>query len=389
MHISNKLQILYIPAEYWNSPISEFSLESKKTLPQSASFFILWHPLVEDEKLLSTKISEVFPDIPVQKLLFCSINLAFPERNGISNQIFKLRKFSAKIVPLSPGLELLLNFKLSSEGLSEKEIKKYASSVKAWTLLTKLAFELLNRGRFIPTLEKFDKKESLFHGHWKMVLNSDNDKSRLKKIIDASNWINFNLPLVFDEKSGIISQLWHPSHLYSEFIDRVGDYLIRLILKRSKFRTFKEFYNIEFDKEKSHKGSLAWDFKFLKSLISKENQFPITQFHETIVPQVINDWTRIANLTSKIGNFSIILKLNYPDESNNQNSEEWVLEIFIKLAEKEDLLSFKKFWKDSSLRNNFAASVFMNEKDIIETILLTISNAAKVFRSEEHTSELQ
>ncbi|MGV9199302.1 MAG: hypothetical protein ACOC4M_10825, partial [Promethearchaeia archaeon] len=221
-----------------------------------------------------------------------------PETKETELGIFRLKKITAKIVPLKPGLNLLLSQKLFLEGVGGNEKGILSPSIRTWTLLTKLVFELLNKGRFIPTLQKSDSSDDLFHGRWRLILNAENDKTRLKKIIEAGNWISFNLPLPSEKNSDIISQLWHPSYLYSDFLDTIGDYLIRLLVNRAKFSTFKEFYNFEFEKEKNNKQSLAWDYKFLKSLINEDNNFLVTKFHETIVPKLVNDWTRIAHLSS-------------------------------------------------------------------------------------------
>ncbi|MGV9206011.1 MAG: DEAD/DEAH box helicase, partial [Promethearchaeia archaeon] len=110
-----------------------------------------------------------------------------------------------------------------------------------------------------------------------------------------------------------------------------------------------------------------------------DNNFLVTKFHETIVPKLVNDWTRIAHLSSLYTNFSMTFKLNYPENSEDQNSEEWMLELFVKLPNKKDIISITNIWEDDKLRINLTNSLSMSEKEIIETILLTITNAAKIF----------
>ncbi|GAI69758.1 unnamed protein product, partial [marine sediment metagenome] len=45
MKLVNKLELIYIPAPYWNEPLSGFELISKgKQLPRNSSFFLLWNP---------------------------------------------------------------------------------------------------------------------------------------------------------------------------------------------------------------------------------------------------------------------------------------------------------------------------------------------------------
>ncbi len=49
MKLDNKLELIYIPASYWNEPLSGFELVSKgKQLPRNSSFFFI----VESSKTL-------------------------------------------------------------------------------------------------------------------------------------------------------------------------------------------------------------------------------------------------------------------------------------------------------------------------------------------------
>ena len=74
-----RVELTYIPAEYWNEKISGFELISKgKDLPKNSSFFLLWIPLNQSEEQLIKNVKFVFPSIPANKLLSCKIKLALP-----------------------------------------------------------------------------------------------------------------------------------------------------------------------------------------------------------------------------------------------------------------------------------------------------------------------
>ena len=75
------------------------------------------------------------------------------------------------------------------------EIVNYSDSIKTWAFLTKLIFELLNRGNFIPILES--KAENNYKGNWRLILKSQNDNKRFKTILRNSPWTAFNLPINF------------------------------------------------------------------------------------------------------------------------------------------------------------------------------------------------
>ena len=78
MMISKKVQLTYIPSDYWNASISDFKAKSKTKIPKDSDFFILWQPDSKNERELSKHINHLFPSIPTEKLITCKINLAVP-----------------------------------------------------------------------------------------------------------------------------------------------------------------------------------------------------------------------------------------------------------------------------------------------------------------------
>ena len=62
-----RVELTYIPAEYWNEQISGFELTSKgnNNLLKSSNFFLLWIPNNSSNQDLSKHIKLVFPTIPV------------------------------------------------------------------------------------------------------------------------------------------------------------------------------------------------------------------------------------------------------------------------------------------------------------------------------------
>jgi hypothetical protein len=115
MKLVNKLELIYIPASYWNQPLSGFELISKaKQLPRNSSFFLLWNPTNPSEKELTERIKLSFPTIPANKLLTCKINFAVPAHSlkadidmKSSTQFFEVSSFIGKIMPIAPTVKLL------------------------------------------------------------------------------------------------------------------------------------------------------------------------------------------------------------------------------------------------------------------------------------------
>ncbi|MBY9010090.1 MAG: hypothetical protein KGD74_09525, partial [Candidatus Lokiarchaeota archaeon] len=240
MKFGNKLELSFIPSSYWNEPLSGFTLSSKGlNLPTDSNFFILWIPSNVSEEFLSKQITEIFPRIPVKKLLSCKINLALPpliithdSQELLSPDYYEVSSCIGRIIPIGPAVKLLFQMEILSN--FDRGIKHYSNSIMTWSFLTKLVFELLNKGQFIPSLET--NKTKGYHGSWKLLLKSQNDKDRLQTILKRASWSAFCIPVNFIQINGDYKTngLWHPSYLFSFFIDTIGDYLIRSTLNKMK-----------------------------------------------------------------------------------------------------------------------------------------------------------
>ena len=372
--MNSSLQLSFIPSKYWNEPLSNFELIDKgKHLPKDANFFLLWSPSISREKDLDEIINHTFPNVPVDKLRTCKINLAFP----LDKNFFKIREVIGKIMPIPPGMNLLYQLQILER--NDRSLTFYSNSIKTYAFLTKLLFELLTRGSFIPILDPFDEKTYL--GKWRLLLKTQDDNQRFKTILKNCSWTAHNLPINFIlEKKGNSKSifyktngLWHPSYLFSNYLDTIGDYLIRITLNKSKFQTFKQFYSTESQKNTDIYYDVTWDYKFLKSLLGRDATFQITRFHETILPKIIRNWSQFTqDLTYKLG-FSLGFELRYPKQSN----EDWSFQFLI-IFQDNTIISLEDFWKGDLV---YKKDIFNNnnKKIAIEIILRALGTASKLF----------
>ncbi len=376
MKLSNKLELIYIPASYWNEPLSGFELISKtKQLPRNSSFFLLWNPANPSEKELTERIKLSFPTIPANKLLTCKINLAVPVHSlkadndkTSSTQFFEVSSFIGKIMPIAPTVKLL--FQLEIIDSQDRGVQRFSNSIKTWAFLTKLIFELLNNGKFIPILEPITRER--YNGQWRLLLKSQEDKDRFKSILNNSSWPAFCLPINFIRVNGAIKAdgLWHPSYVFSIFMDNIGDYLIRSMLNKSDFRTFKEFYSTEIKKESYPDFNLGWDYKFLKALINKDPSFKVAEFYESILPTLIKNWTQSAQgLTLKHG-LTFNVELKYPKKPE----DDWPLLLYLSLQDSAKTIPLNELWEGSSIKRNFES-----DGQFLEIILRGLGAASKIF----------
>ncbi|MFX0070670.1 MAG: DEAD/DEAH box helicase [Candidatus Hermodarchaeota archaeon] len=369
------LELTYIPSKYRNHPLSKFELVDKKeSIPESSDFFLLWMlPIKYTDKDLANRIINVFPSIPVDKLRTCKIRLAIPS----NEQYFETQQVLGKIIPIIPALKLLYQIQIFET--QDRSIKHYSNSVKTYAFLTKFIVELLNRGNFIPNL--IPQNDNIYEGKWRLVLKTQNDSERFKAIVKSSPLTAHNLPIRFIVKKGksaklkeyITDGLWHPSFLFSYYLDGLGDTLIRDLLRKSNFQTFKQYYSMEFQKERDIDYSLPWEFKFLKSIILKEPRYHIRRFHEKIIPKVIRNWIQITQSYDYKKNYSLGFDLHYPQESK----EEWPLKFIITLQDNTSI-PLTDFWA-KHLQKKKTTSNFSNKEEILEDILRSLGIASKLF----------
>ncbi len=381
MKFVNKLELIFIPSSYWNEPLSGFKLSFKgPDLPADSNFFILWIPSNISEEFLSKQIAEIFPSIPVEKLLSCKINLAIPpsitihdSQQKISPNYYEISSCIGKIIPIGPAVKLLFQMEIIDN--LDRGITHYSNSIKTWSFLTKVVFELLNKGQFIPSLETNKNKE--YTGKWKLLLKSQNDKDRLQTILKRASWSSFCIPVNFIQSNGRYKTngLWHPSYLFSFFIDTIGDYLIRSTLNKMKFRTFNEFYSKELKKESSPDYRPSWDYKFLKSLITKDSNFTIQSFHETILPILIKNWTQSARgFTLKHG-FVFNLELRYPKTPKS----DWPLVFYVSFQDGAQNIPLHDLWEEKNQKKLENLKMIENKGEFLEIILRAFGTASKIF----------
>ncbi|MHA1670841.1 MAG: DEAD/DEAH box helicase [Promethearchaeota archaeon] len=381
MKFVNKLELIFIPSSYWNEPRSGFKLNSKgSNLPTDSNFFFLWIPSNISEEFLSIQITEIFPSVPVEKLLSCKINLVNPplitipnSKQKISPDYNEISSCIGKIMPIGPAVKLLFQMEIVDD--LNRGIKHYSNSIKTWSFLTKLVFELLNKGQFIPILEP--SKNKGYNGKWNLLLKSQIDKDRFQTIMKRASWSTFCIPINFIQVNGTYKTngLWHPSYLFSFFINTIGDYFIRSTLNKINFHAFKEFYSKELKKEKSPDYKPNWDYKFLKSLIMKDSNFNIQSFHETILPILIKNWTQSAKGFTLKHEFVFNLELKYPKTPKS----DWSLVFYLSFQNGTENIYLHELWKANNKKKLESLKFIDNKGKFLEIILRAFGTASKIF----------
>ncbi|MBN1214745.1 MAG: DEAD/DEAH box helicase [Candidatus Lokiarchaeota archaeon] len=376
MILNSDLQLTYIPSDYWNHELSKFSLFSNtKEIPKNSNFFILWIEESNSEEDIVLNISQTFPEIPVDNLMSCYINLAI-----LKKDYFIIKRINSKILPIIPASRLLNKLEIYDINTHNKSESSLSNSVITWALLTKLNFELLSQGNFVPHFKK--ETDSVFKCEWQILLKTKKDHDRFNYILNNSSWQAFNIPASYkyqnkSNKSRRIQytdELWHNSYIFSHYIKNLGDSLIRYILKSTNFHSLDEFYNIDILKEKNREFNLSWDYKFLKSLINKNNSFNISKLHESIIPKLINNWADSIQLSIAKYGIRLTIQLEYPEKDKHN----WILKFYISTGDSIELVSLQDFWLGNKNVEKIKNQM-QNKEDLIESVLKSLYLATIIY----------
>ncbi|MHA1887555.1 MAG: DEAD/DEAH box helicase, partial [Promethearchaeota archaeon] len=414
------LQLTYLPSKYWNEPHSHFRLISKKTEPPSdSSFFIMWDTtqltetstisfdsekdatldhynsdfsqkqLQKKRKNLDQEMSWYFPQIPVKKLLECEIFLAMPhdfsqtfQKDASPVKNYRLHLIYGKIIPLPPAIKLLFELQIIETKDRTKRIPQYSESIKTWTYLTKLTMELLTRGNFVPNLIEF--KPNIFEGHWKMILKSQLDYQRFNRVLRTSAWSAYNIPIDFipPHKSFHYYQtsgLWHPSYLFVNYMDTIGDLLIRESLTDKFFERFSSLYQYspeDLENACLDEPTTSWDLRFLYSCITKHREFKITRFCDTPIPGILRNWVQNIQGFSFAYGLSFTFRLEYPKTEKS----DWTLGFYLQpLHDPDYFIPLNELWAGILTHNAEFANVCEDESGLQEEVLRALGTSSKLF----------
>jgi len=381
------LQLTFIPPKYWKNPSSEFKIISKgKKPPKNVGFFILWISPNEKKNWkmdLAQEIKRVFPSIPAEKLLTCSIRLSLGNiinQKAESDSLLQTSIVECKIIPIPPAISLL--FPLQIVNLKDRSQKfiSYSNSIKTWAFLTKFTLELLSRGNFIPTLKEIDSKH--YEGMWNIIFKTQNDHQRFQKILNNAPWSSYNLPINFISSKQIeykTTGVWHPSYLFANYMNQVADFLIRDSLKNNFYKKFSELYNSDLD-EIGNACDLddnnPWDFRFLNSCIGKNRVFEIQRFCDTPIPGILQNWVQHTQGFSFALGVLFTFRLQYPKTPKSG----WLLGLYIQpLHDLDYFIALSEVWNGNVTQKEEFANVCDDEEGLQEEILRALGIAINLF----------
>ncbi len=430
-----QLQLTYIPPAFWVNPRTGFKILSPNAPPppHSIGFFFLWLPEREGtDKEKVAKLEDLsrktFPQIPITKLITAQIRLALPTMEEPHNSASEIKyvqvsHVTGKILPLPPAIKVLFRLPVSQPKQRDRRHTqpRYSDSVKSWAYLVKLTIELLNRGNFLPYLEPISEKSTegrdkteiseyhtqsaqptRYEGQWRVLLKTYRDHARYHALIQQSPWAAYNLPiqclpdlkLVRGNQSiqashavepsdasheYVTKGLWHPSFLYSQVMDAVGDYLIRSSLDAKFHKQFLLAYGLDertIGEACISSEDLPWEVRFLEACISKNRIFQIEQFCDTPIPSILRTWVQNTQVALYSLGLIFTLRLEHPQSKEGH----WNIKFFIQPAHQTvDLIPLADVWEGYIAYREEYKNVCSDENQLQEELLRALGLAARLF----------
>ena len=361
-------ELTFIPLVYANSPSCDliiFTQQQRRVHPQVKDpFFVMWLPLNLSEEKLIDSIRKTLPNFPVTKSLTCHINLAYPdsfiqhkfaEEMTLNSASMIIGKTVAKIIPLDKAIYFLTELPLLT-AISIEQLN-CSSSMYFWSLMTKLALQLVAKGSYIPIIKRIesDKLDSDFFQEkvggmqaiWRPILKTEKDLQNYMRIQEYAPLSCYNVPysnkivtihvesisqevkmFYIDDGNNISvsSHLYSISLLSRLFIESVVDLVVR------KSITIE---NID------DTVSTPWELRLIRGLLSSTKQFSIYEVKEEIIPDIIDRWSQRLNLSWDLG-FGLKFHLETPQNAK----KEWRLNFALQSLS-DDLIesSLQDFWE--------------------------------------------
>ncbi len=419
------LNLTYIPSKYWTKNHFFCQIRDNRPSPPSNSpFFVFWDDKIQEEAELNAAIENMFPEIPVKKLLNCDIHLVVhPHKlRIIQKEYYPISKVRAKIIPIPPMIKILFALPVSSQLARNQSKKNYSDSILTWAFLVKFTMEILSRGNFVPKLEKLS--ENHFKGQWILLLKGEKDYRRFNHIIKNSAWAGLNLPIdtipverlqqispkiqlmnksleipgdnentefkshiqsnepdteIFRDFTNFTTGLWHPSYIFTEFINNIGDFLIRSFLQNGFYKKFAKSYQVQLNSDENAcvlAEDSPWDLRFLDACIGKNREFIIERFCDTPIPNILRNWVHNAQGFPYNLGVNLTFRLEYPDTPDS----EWDLGFYLQpLQDFSTFIPLMDVWEGIVTYQEEYKNV-CNENNVLqEEILRALGIAAKLF----------
>ncbi len=243
-------------------------------------------------------------------------------------------------------------------------------------------------GNFLPALTPVNEKELV--SHWQIFFKTQMDYSRFNSILRNSPWISYCLPQNIINNSetkkrskkstknknmNISNQImtmgvWHPSFLFSLFINSITDLLVRMAFHINE----KDIPALPD----------SWESRLFKTLLEKNAVFTIQKFYDTPIPNIMRNWIQNARGFAFDLGVSICFQLESPSDDNT----DWKIQFYFQpLQDPTHLLPMASLWDSQSQQFSELAQICPNLILLKEQTLRALGTAVILISPLERSLE--
>ena len=432
-----ELQVTYIPEEFYTNTDVILTFDNEKPYNSGQGFLFFWLATrvrgKYDVSYIDRFILDIFPDVPIEKFQPAKITLGFTRnwigfRQNKPTMLCTIRHVIGKYILPE---HLVIPFTLIESS------KRCSDSIKAYIYATKLALDLISSKKVYPVIERIEhqniddsergtyekndeeekKYEDSFVVRWRLLIREQNDLNRFRYLINNCPLSCFNLPINLEiiGKKMRTKEFWHPSYLFSTYMDDVANIIIWKSQKMKKYQDLK-FYKevhgykklsrdkIEWLKTTLNKSDseiremhLNWHVKYLMSAVRP--RFPIKKLDlfDKVNLTGMNSWVYPLMANDSHNCFILGFQINFPkprqngvEKSKNQrqnfqlSSNDWFIDFqYVPIESYTKLLPLRIFWEGLDKirsKGGYRSMIYVRPK-LIEEIMLSLSYLSHIFPS--------
>lgn len=194
--------------------------------------------------------------------------------------------------------------------LTAEDLEACSASIAAWSMSTKLALDLVARGRLLP---RIDASEGRSVARFGVCLADPEDAERVERLARAFPPAAHAVPIAVPRQAA--AEVWHPRALLEAFLDSVATCLIHPP-RRGR------------DRARKSAGTAGWEHRWAEALAAADAAFEAVGFQERTLLEDLERWVEpLANFEREAP--GTCLRLELPEASEAQPGDRFSLDVLV------------------------------------------------------------
>jgi len=242
--------------------------------------------------------------------------------------------------------------------LTADDLEACSGSVAAWSMGTKLALDLVARGRLLPRIDTSAGRSVARFG---VCLADPEDAERVERLARAFPPAAHAVPVAVPRRAA--AEVWDPRTLLEAFLDSVASCLTQTP-RRAR------------DRSRDGNGAVSWEHRWADALGAVDATFQAAGFQERTLLEDLERWVEpLANFEREAPR--TCLRLELPQESEAQAGDRFSLDVLVHPGNDPSLLvpAAEVFRRRVGIAQRLGVDLQVAEERVLRALAL----AARVF----------